>query len=95
MHAMYWILIYETVDNYIEKRAPYREEHLRLVRRAYDHGSLIMAGALDEPADGALLVFKGDRADAAEQFPLNDPYVKHGLIKIWYVRPWKVVVPMT
>ena len=27
---MYYILFYKTVDNYIEARAPYREEHLAM-----------------------------------------------------------------
>ena len=89
---MYYILFYKTVDNYVEKRAPYRNEHLALAKSAYESGDLMMAGALAEPADGAVLVFKGDGPHAAEQFALNDPYVKNGLITEWKVRPWSVVV---
>ncbi|WPP52118.1 YciI-like protein [Catalinimonas niigatensis] len=89
---MYYILFYKTVDNYVEKRAPYREEHLSLAKEAYKDGKLTMAGALAEPADGAVLVFKGDDPHVAEKFARNDPYVKNGLIREWYVRPWSVVV---
>lgn len=89
---MHYILFYKTIDNYIEKRAPYREEHLALAQKAYDNGTLVMAGALAEPADGAVLVFKGENPAVAEAFAQNDPYVKNGLITEWYVRPWKVVV---
>ncbi len=89
---MHYILFYKTIDNYIEKRAPYREEHLALAQKAYDNGTLVMAGALAEPADGAVLVFKGENPAVAEAFAQNDPYVKNGLITEWHVRPWKVVV---
>jgi hypothetical protein len=43
---MYYVLFYKTIDNYIEKRAPFREEHLKLADAARNNGTLIMAGAL-------------------------------------------------
>jgi len=43
-------------------------------------------------ADAAVLVFKGDSPAPAEEFARNDPYVKHGLIPKWRVRPWTVVI---
>lgn len=88
----YFVLFYKTVDNYINKRAPYREEHLRLAENAREKGDLILAGALADPADEALLVFQSESAEAAENFALNDPYVKNGLISEWKVRPWTVVI---
>ena len=89
---MYYILFYTTIENYIEKRAPYREEHLELVQQAHENGDIVMAGALDEPADGAVLIFKGDTPEAAKAFVQKDPYVKNGLIRHWEIRPWNVVV---
>jgi uncharacterized protein YciI len=65
---MYYILFYKTVENYVERRAPYRREHLALAQQAQASGELVMAGALAEPADGAVLVFKGDGPGAAEAF---------------------------
>jgi len=89
---MYYILFYKTVDNYIEKRAPYRQDHLAFANAAYEGGELIMAGALADPADSAVLVFKGEGAFVAEEFARNDPYVINGLITEWTVRPWTVVI---
>jgi len=89
---MYYILFYKTVDNYVEKRAPFREEHLAYANAACQRGDLVMAGALAEPVDGAVLVFKGEEASIAEEFPKNDPYVRNGLITEWEVRPWTVVI---
>ena len=89
---MYYALFYTTVEDYIEKRAPYREEHLRLAKAASENGTLIMAGAFADPADGALFIFRGDSPKTAEEFAKKDPYVQNGIITKWYVRSWNVVV---
>ena len=88
---MYYILFYKTVDNYIERRAMFRPDHLGLVEEFHSDGRLFMAGALAEPADGAVLIFSGDTPQAANEFVSRDPYVKNGLITEWSVRPWMVV----
>ena len=89
---MYYILFYKTVDNYVERRKPFREEHLAYAEAAHERGELVMAGALAEPVDSAVLVFKGENPSIAEEFAKNDPYVKNGLITEWQVRPWTVVI---
>jgi uncharacterized protein YciI len=89
---MYYILFYETVENYVERRKPFREEHLAYAKAAQQRGELVMAGAVDEPVASAVLVFKGEKASVAEEFAKNDPYVTNGLIAEWKVRPWNVVI---
>ena len=89
---MYYLLIYKTVDNYVERRAPYRDEHLAYANAAHSRGDLLMAGALSEPTDSAILVFQAQSPSIAEEFARNDPYVKAGLITEWSVRPWSVVI---
>jgi len=89
---MYYLLFYQTVENYVQRRAPYRDQHLAYATRAFERGELVMAGALSEPADGAVLVFKGDSSNIADSFAREDPYVKAGLITGWKVRPWTVVI---
>jgi uncharacterized protein YciI len=87
----YFALMYEVVDGFVEKRTPFREAHLTLVRAAHARGELVMAGALADPA-GALLVFRADSPEPAERFARADPYVANGLATTWRVRPWNVVV---
>ncbi len=89
---MYHILFYKTVDNYLEKRTPFREQHLAYARSSFERGDLVLAGALANPVDGAVLVFKGESKTIAEEFAQNDPYVLNGLITEWTVRPWNVVI---
>ncbi len=88
----YYILVYKTVDNYIEKRAAFRQEHLGLATEYHEAKGLVLAGALDSPPDEALLIFRGENEDDAKSFVNNDPYVKNGLIKEWYIRKWNVVI---
>lgn len=88
----YYALFYDTVDDFIARRAAFRVEHLRLVREAHARGELLLAGALAEPSDRALLVFHSDLRAVAEDFARKDPYVVNGLVRHWEVRPWTVVV---
>jgi uncharacterized protein len=90
---MYYLLFYQDlVDNYVEKRRQWREQHLALACEARDRGELLLAGALDQPMDGAVLLFKGDSPQVAERFARQDPYVVNALVGSWQVRPWSVVV---
>lgn len=88
----YYALFYEVADDFVARRAPYREEHLKLALAAHERGELLLAGALADPADGALLVFRGDSLEPAQTFAQKDPYVRNGLVKRWQARPWTVVV---
>jgi len=87
----YYALLYDVVDNFVERRAPYRGAHLQLVEEAHGRGELVMAGALGDPPDGALLVFRASDPSIAEDFARNDPYVTNGVVTGWQVRPWNVV----
>jgi uncharacterized protein len=88
----YFALFYEVVDNFVDRRAPYRHQHLQLAEAANRRGELILAGAFAEPSDSALLIFRGDDPSGATAFAKNDPYVRNGLVKNWEVRPWTVVI---
>jgi uncharacterized protein YciI len=89
---MHFLLFYDVVDNYVERRGPFRAEHLSLLQRAHDRGELVIAGALADPADGAVLVFRGPSTQSAESFAQADPYVRNGLVKHWRVRQWNTVI---
>lgn len=84
--------MYDVVDDYVERRQPFRAEHLALARAAHERGELVMAGALADPPDGAVLVFIGDSPQVAEDFAGADPYVREGVVRAWQVRKWTVVV---
>jgi len=87
----YYAVFYEVADDFVVRRAAFREEHLRRVSESYARGELILGGALADPADGALLVFHIHDKRVAEAFIQNDPYVVNGLVNKWQLRPWNIV----
>jgi uncharacterized protein len=89
---MHYLLFYDVVPEYVERRGPLRAEHLALARAAHARGELVLGGALADPVDGAVLLFRGESPAAAEAFAAADPYVRHGLVRRWRVRAWTTVV---
>src|SRR5438309_9500591 len=80
---VHYLLFYDVVDDYVARRAQFRDAHLKLARQAYERGELVLAGALADPVDGAVLIFRGRDAQAAEAFARGDPYVTSGLVTRW------------
>jgi uncharacterized protein YciI len=89
--ATHYLLFYEVADDYVSKRAAFRDQHLEKAWKASDRGELLLGGALANPVDGAVLLFRADSAEVAENFAKNDPYVTNGAVKRWYVREWATV----
>ena len=89
---MHYLLFYEADSDYAERRQPFRAAHLQHARNAVARGELVLGGALANPIDGAVLLFRGDSTAAAEQFAKTDPYVTNGVIQRWHVREWTTVV---
>lgn len=92
MREKYFLLTYAVVDGYVERRRQWRGAHLELARAAAERGELRLGGALADPADGAVLVFRGEDRSVAESFARADPYVQNGLVTSWSVREWTVVI---
>ena len=89
---MYFLLFYDYVENVVERRAPYREAHLDLVRQYVARGELVLAGGFTDPVDGAAFAFKVDGRAKVEEFVDRDLYVVNGLVPQWRIREWTVVV---
>jgi uncharacterized protein YciI len=89
---VHYLLMYELAPDYLARRGEFRNEHLKLAWEAEQRGEMVMAGALADPADAAVLLFNGDSPEAAERFARTDPYVTEGLVKSWRVRPWTTVI---
>ena len=88
----HYLLFYDFVDDYLERRPEFRDDHPTLAWDANARGELLLGGALAEPADTGVLWFQGDGREVAERFAEADPYVRNGLVKSWRVRPWTTVV---
>jgi uncharacterized protein YciI len=87
----HFLLIYDLAPDYLERRAEFREAHLKLAWDASGRGELLLGGALEDPVDQAILLFEAEDAGVAEAFACADPYVLSELVTKWRVRPWLTV----
>ena len=88
----HFLLFYEAGPEYLDRRPQFRAEHLRHAWSAAGRGEIVVAGALADPVDGAVLMFQGEDKSVAEDFARADPYVVNGLVARWHVREWTTVV---
>ncbi len=88
----HYLLVYELDPGYLERRGQYRAEHLAMAWTSHERGELVLGGAVADPVDTALLLFRGESPAAAEEFARADPYVRNGLVRSWRVREWATVV---
>lgn len=89
---MHYLLFYQTVEGFIEKRAAFRSAHLDLVKELVAKGQIIMGGAMADPADEALIIFECEDESIPQHFVQHDPYVINALVKSWHIRPWNVAI---
>lgn len=89
---LFWALLYDLVDDYLERRVPLRPAHLELARAFYDRDELLMGGALAGHPAQAILVFRAEDPSVVETFVSEDPYVQSGLITSWSIRQWNVAI---
>jgi uncharacterized protein YciI len=91
-NTLHFLLLYKVLDDYTVRREPFRAEHLALAHEFHRRGILELGGALDQPVDMAVLLFRCDSQDPIEEFIQRDPYVRNGLIASWQIRRWITVV---
>lgn len=88
----YYLLFYDVVDGFADRRAAFRAAHLALANQAHERGDLLMAGSFGDPVDGAVLLFRTSDPSTPERFASVDPYVTEGLVQGWRVRKWNEVL---
>jgi uncharacterized protein len=87
----HFLLFYKTAPDYLERRATFRHLHLEKAWAASARGELVLGGALADPVDGAVLLFRAESRSVPEEFAKTDPYVLNGLVESWDVREWTTV----
>lgn len=83
----------------LEKRGPYRGDHIRLANQMVVEKRCLSGGPfsdcdngsdIDDIPTGALFVFADE--DSAKEFVRLDSYVEHGIVTHWNVKEWTVIV---
>ena len=91
--APVFLLKYRYVEGMLDKREPHRAAHLKHAAEFIGRGEILLGGALADPVDEGLIVFKGSVGLAGvERFAKVDPYVTSQLVEEWSVRQWNIVV---
>eukprot|EP00752_Nemacystus_decipiens_P007529 g6728.t1 len=83
-------VVYTYVDGMVDKRGPYRSDHLDLLKTMTEEGTCLLGGAFVEPCDGAVILFSSP--DHAQQFVDKDPYNTGGLVTKYQIRDYMAVV---
>jgi hypothetical protein len=93
---MHYLLHYEKSPNHALREPPHQAAHLAHVRAAVTRGDLLLGGPLLDPTDGSnLLLFTAESHATVESFATADPYVQHGIVTRYQIRPWQTVVGPT
>ena len=84
-------MTYRSVDDFAPLAQQHGAAHLARLREFHEKGVLLLAGPLGEPANGdAVGVFTS--REAAHEFIAGDPFIEHGVVAEWTVRPWNEIL---
>jgi len=88
----HFLLFYDAAPDYLARRPDFRTAHLAYAWAAVERGELVLGGALADPTDPAVWLFKAQDGAVVRAFAEADPYVTNGLITGWQVREWTTAV---
>mgnify|MGYP003975930021 CR=1 FL=1 len=91
MSSKTYILEYDYIEGILEKRTPFRPEHINLAKD-FVNNKHIKAGGPYADASGALFVFQVEDDALVHEFVNADPYVSAGLVTSHRVRELTVGV---
>lgn len=87
-----YALQYDYVGDSLEKRKPHRQAHLALIGKQVEKGNIVLAGALNNPPTGGLLIFRNLSPNDIEQIVQQDPYVINGVVVKYSITPYMAVI---
>ena len=88
--AKQYIVRYDYASDVLERRGPYREEHLALAKRSCISGGPTASTKNPSQPTGALFIFPDSLS--AMSFVDNDPYVSAGIVTEYSVEEWTVAI---
>jgi uncharacterized protein len=87
-----FLVTYRYVPGMEERRTPHRAAHLEWLRELHAAGRLLLAGALQDPVDTGVLIFRAPDGYTVRQLLMQDPYARAELIVEVSVRPYGIAV---
>ena len=89
MESKTFILTYEYVPNMLERRKPFRAEHLEVANNWVKEVGCKAGGPFSD-GSGAIFIFEAPNKESVEELVKNDPYYQNGLIPNYHVKEWIV-----
>lgn len=74
-----YVLSYKYVPDMVQKRVPYRDNHLKLLKE-FEGKGLLLAGAFQNPIDSAIFMFDSEER-VVKEFIKLDPYNANNLVE--------------
>ena len=88
----HFVLFYDFVADFMERRAPLRAAHLAHLNASIERDEAQLGGAMaDKGPPMGMMLFKAETREPAETFAMTDPYVTGGIVSSWRVREWTTV----
>ncbi|GAB2188563.1 hypothetical protein MAH1_01690 [Sessilibacter sp. MAH1] len=84
------LLKYSFCEDFVNKRMPFRDQHLLHIGTACKNGVAKAGGASGDPITDGLIIFAGSKDDV-QNFVDNDPYYLNGLVTQYSIEDWYVV----
>ena len=82
-----YIMLGSYCENVLEKRAPYRQEHLDGLAKQKEDGTLVTIGPTKDTTQVFGIYEAADEATVRELVE-NDPYWKNGIWTEYFVKEW-------
>ena len=81
------VVFYESADDVRSKAPAHFPAHRARWQEFRDRESLLMIGTFADPQqDGSMAIFT--TREAAEEFVKGDPFVLHGVVRLWRILEW-------
>jgi len=87
---MKYLMLYETAPEGLAKARVHFQAHRARLGEFHARGTLLMAGPMSDPTQGAIGIFT--TREAVEEFVRGDPFVLNGVVAKWSIREWNEVL---
>ena len=73
------------------REQPFWDEHAAFIDRLVGDGFVLMGGPFADE-DGAMLIVHADDENEVREKLKNDPWMKHGVLKLESVKRWQIFI---
>ena len=88
---MKYVMTYGAGDDFLPLAREHGPARVARLHESRARGARLMGGTMGEPMNGDAMGIFTTR-EAAEEFVAGDPFVVHGVVAEWAIRPWNEIL---